>query len=67
MNVRHFVFCTLSLLGPVAVLVLASLDVIPLAIAVPAAIGATFLAATVNMLAGKPEAVEHAGAVERVG
>ncbi len=66
MNVRHFAVCTLSFLGPVAVLVLASYDLIPLAIAVPAAIGATFLAATVNMLSRSPN-VEHLGKVERIG
>jgi hypothetical protein len=67
MNVRHFAVCTLSFLGPVAVLVLASYDLIPLAIAVPAAIGATFLAATINMLVRSSRHVEDLGKVERVG
>ncbi len=67
MNVRHFVLCTLSLLAPVAVLVLASYDLLPLGFAVPAAVGATFLAALVNMLVARAEHADHAASVQRIG
>jgi hypothetical protein len=67
MNIRNFALCTFPLFAPVAVLVLAGRDLIPLGFAVPAAVAATFFAALVNMLVGRYENDhQHTTAIERI-